>query len=85
MSENLAGVYNGLNSVNGRVNGLTNEIQGAFARFYQMIITEMRSNGPPAMAHNPAPEMSQAGLARESEKESPESTADLASPEAFSY
>ncbi len=35
MSENLAGVYDGLESVNGRVNGLTNEIEGAFARFYQ--------------------------------------------------
>ncbi len=37
--------------MNGRVKGLTNEIQGAFA-----------------MSHNPAPEMPQAGLARESEK-----------------
>ncbi len=35
ISENLAGVYDGLESVNGLVNGLTNEIQGAFARFYQ--------------------------------------------------
>ncbi len=33
-----------------------------------MIMTEMQSKGPPAMAHNPAPEMSQAGLARESEE-----------------
>ena len=39
MSENLAGVYYGLESVNWRVNGLTNEIQGVFARFYQMITT----------------------------------------------
>ncbi len=68
MSENLAGVYDGVESVNGRVNGLTNEIQGAFARFFQMTMTEMRSNSPPAMAHNPAPEMLQAGLARESEE-----------------
>ncbi len=44
MSENVAGVYDGLESVNGRVNGLTNKIQGAFARFYQMIMTEMLSN-----------------------------------------
>jgi hypothetical protein len=64
MSENLAVVYDVLENMNGRVNGLTNEIQGAFGRFYQIIMTEMRSNGPPAMAHNPAPEMSQAGLAR---------------------
>ncbi len=67
MSENLAGVYDGFESVNGQVNGLTNEIQGAFAMFCQMNMTEMQSKGPPAMAHNPAPEMSQAGLARESE------------------
>ncbi len=46
MSENLAGVYDGMESVNGRVNGLTNEIQGAFARFFQMIMTEMQSKGP---------------------------------------
>ncbi len=34
MSENLSGVYDGLEGVNGRLNGLTNEIQGALARFY---------------------------------------------------
>jgi hypothetical protein len=66
MSENLAGVYDGLESVNGRMKRLTNEIQGAFAKFKQMIMTEMRSNCPPAMAHNLALEISQAGLARES-------------------
>ncbi len=61
MSKNLAVVYDGLENVNGRVNKLTNEIQGAFGKFYQMILTEMQSHGPPLMAHNPAPEMSQAG------------------------
>ncbi len=66
MSENLAGVYDGLENMNERVNRLTNEIQRAFGRFYQMIMTEMRSKGPPAMVHNFATEMSQAGLARKS-------------------
>jgi hypothetical protein len=38
MSENQAGVYDWLENVNGRVKKLTNEIQGAFGRFYQMIM-----------------------------------------------
>ncbi len=46
MSENQAGVYDGLENVNGRLNKLTNEIQGAFDKFYQMIMTEMQSHDP---------------------------------------
>ncbi len=55
MSEELAGVYDGFESVNGRVNGLTNEIQGAFARFYQMIFDRNAKQGSPCNGSQPRP------------------------------
>ncbi len=68
MSENLAGVYDGLENLNGRVNKLTDETQWAFGMFYQMIMTYLQRNLPPAISQNLAPEKSQAGLARETEE-----------------
>ena len=64
MAENLAGVYDVVENTNTRIAHLTNEVQGAFTRFHQIILDEVQKRIPPVMAPNPVPGGNQPGLVR---------------------